>query len=161
MVSVRETERKTLDLNAAIWGIFMSVTLQAAGHVGTDYTEIFRSARNQSKKSFRQLFQVTRKLITDRTEITGLTTIDWQQLMLRERETTLLTDKAVHFATAETCVFSDSVLCLGGISPEPVGAWESKIRWFMESRYFSGTRVENFTRIHYIGNSRRDSNDDD
>ena len=65
MVSVRETERKTLDLNAAIWGIFMSVTLQAAGHVGTDYTEVFRSARNQSKKSFRQLFQVTRKLITD------------------------------------------------------------------------------------------------
>ena len=65
MVSVRETERKTLDLNAAIWGIFMSVTLQAAGHVGTDYTEIFRSARNQSKKAFRQLFQVTRKLLTE------------------------------------------------------------------------------------------------
>ena len=38
----------------------------------------------------------------------------------RERETTLLTDKAVQFATAETCVFSDSVLCLGRISPEPV-----------------------------------------
>ena len=36
----------------------------------------------------------------------------------RERETTLLTDKAVQFATAETCVFSDPVLCLGRISPE-------------------------------------------
>ena len=40
--------------------------------------------------------------------------------MARERETTLLTDKAVQFATAETYVFSDSVLCLGGISTEPV-----------------------------------------
>ena len=67
-------------------GVFMSVTLQAAGHVGTDYTENLRSTRNQSKKSLRQLFQVTRKLITDRTEITGITTIDWQQLMWRERE---------------------------------------------------------------------------
>ena len=54
----------------------------------------------------------------------------------RERETTLLTEEAVQFATAKTFVFSDSVLCLRGISPEPVGAWESKIRWFMESRYF-------------------------
>ena len=86
MVSVRETEWKTLDLNAAIWSVFMSVTLQAAGHVGTDYTGNLRSTRNQSKKSLRQLFQVTRKLITDRTEITGITTIDWQQLMWRERD---------------------------------------------------------------------------
>ena len=53
-----------------------------------------------------------------------------------DRETTLLTDKAVHFATAETCVFCDSVLCLGRISPEPVKAWESKIKCFVESRYF-------------------------
>ena len=48
----------------------------------------------------------------------------------------MLTDKAVEFATAETCVFSDSVLCLGRISSEPVKAWESKIKWLMESRYF-------------------------
>ena len=101
MVSVRETKLKTLDLNAPIWSVFMSVTLQAAGHAGTDYTENSRSTRNQSKKSLRQLFQVTRKLITDRTEITGITTIDWQQFMWRERETTLLTDKAVQFATAK------------------------------------------------------------
>ena len=50
------------------------------------------------------------------------TTTDWQQLMWRE--TTLLTDKAVQFATAETYIFSDSVLCLGGISSEPVAACE-------------------------------------
>ena len=38
------------------------------------------------------------------------------------RETTLLTDRAVQFATAKTYVFSDTVLCLGGISTEPVKA---------------------------------------
>ena len=72
-------------------------------------------------------------LITDQTEITGLTTTDWQQPMWRE--TTLLTDRAVQFATAQTCVFSDSVLCLGGISDEPVKFWKDKIEWFLESRY--------------------------
>ena len=38
----------------------------------------------------RQIFQVTLKLISDQTEITGLTTIDWQQPTWRE--TSLLTD---------------------------------------------------------------------
>ena len=60
------------------------------------------------KKSMRQLFQVTQKLIIDQTEITGISTIDWRQLMWRE--TTLLIDKAVQFAIAKIYVFSDSVL---------------------------------------------------
>ena len=91
--------------------------------------------------------------------------------MWRERETTLLTDKAVQLATAKTCVFSDSVLRLGVISPEPVKVWESEIKRFLESLYFrvldwtDGEPMEfewrNFLRIHYIGNSRRDSKDDD
>ena len=51
------------------------------------------------------------------------------------RETTLLTDTAVQFATAKTCVFCDSVLCLGGISTEPVQAQKSKIKWFLETRF--------------------------
>ena len=71
---------KDLDVNAAIWRIFMYVTLQTADHLGIDYTEKSRSTKNQPKKSLRQLFQVTQKLITDQTEITGLTTIDWMQL---------------------------------------------------------------------------------
>ena len=92
----------------------MSVSLQAAVHFGMDYTENLRSTKNQSKKSLRQLFQVTQKLNTDQTEITGITIIDLRQRMWRE--TTLLSDRAVQFATAKTHVFSDSVLCLGGIS---------------------------------------------
>ena len=104
-----------------------------AVHLGKDYTEILGSTKNQPKKSLRHLFQVTQRLITDQTEITGLTTIDWQHPMWRE--TTLLTDRAVQFATAKTYDFSDSVLCLGGISTEPVKAWESRIKWFLETRY--------------------------
>ena len=70
----------------------------------------------------KQLFQMTKRLITDQTEITGFTTLDWKLPMWNER--------AVQFATAKTYVFSDLVLCLGGISDEPVEAWESMIKWF-------------------------------
>ena len=90
---------------------------------------------NQSMRSLKQLFQVTGKLITDQKETTGIPVIDWQQ-QLRQRAT-LLSDKAVQFATSKTHVFSDSVLCLGGISPDPVRAWKDKMDWFMESRQFN------------------------
>ena len=36
---------------------------------------------------------------------------------------------------SETCVFSDSVLCLRSISPEPVQVWNDKIKWYLETRY--------------------------
>ena len=68
---------------------------------------------------------MTQRLITDQNEITRLTTINWKQPMWKE--TSLLTDRAVQFATAETFGFSDSVLCLGGISDEPVEALKSRI----------------------------------
>ena len=156
---------KDLDVNNAICGIFTSVTLRAAVHLGQDCTENLRSDTNQPMKSVRQLFQTTERLIKDQTEITGLTTTDWQQPMWRE--TTLFTDRAVQFSTAQTYVFSDSMLCLGGISDEPVEAWESRFQWFLENtlsqrfgsdrRGADGVRVDFFHRIHYIVNSRRDS----
>ena len=53
----------------------MSVTLQAAVHLGKDHAENLRSTKNQTLKSMKQLFHMTERLITDQTEITGLTTI--------------------------------------------------------------------------------------
>ena len=51
-------QMKDLDVNTAMWGIVMSVTLQAALHLGKDYTENLRSTKNQPLKSLRQFFQV-------------------------------------------------------------------------------------------------------
>ena len=42
---------KDLDVNTAIWSIFMSVTLQAAVHLGQDYSQNVRSVQNQPLKS--------------------------------------------------------------------------------------------------------------
>ena len=111
-----------LDVNNTKWCIFMNVTLQAAVHLGRDSLENLRfTKKNQFLKSVKQLFQVTERLIKDRTEISGLTTIDYEQLTWRS--TTLLCDKAVEITNANTSVLSDSVLCQGGISDQPVEAW--------------------------------------
>ena len=72
---------KDLVVNTAIWEKLMSVTLLKLQFIlGKIYTENLRSTKNEPKKSLRQLFQVIERLITDQTEIAGLTTtIDWQQ----------------------------------------------------------------------------------
>ena len=122
-----------LDVNAAIWGVFMSVTLQAAVHLGRDCLQNLRSVKNQSSKSVDQLFRTTEKLLKEQTEITGLCTIDWNQPVWRE--SSQLCDRAMRILKSETYVFSDSVQCLGGISTEPVQAWKDKIKWCLETRH--------------------------
>ena len=39
-------QMKNLDVNTAVWCVFMSVTLQDAVHLGKDYTENLRSTEN-------------------------------------------------------------------------------------------------------------------
>ena len=68
-------QMKDLDVNTAIWGTSMSVTLQAAVHLGKDYTEKFTIYQ----EIFETVFQVTERLITDQTRSTGPTTIGWQE----------------------------------------------------------------------------------
>ena len=125
---------KDLDVNTVYGGIFMCVTLQAAVHLGQDYSQNLRSIKYQPLKSVKQLFRTTEKLIKDQVEITGLSTSDWNQRMWRE--SSLLCDRAaVHIMKFKTHVFADSVRCLGGISTVPVQAWKDKIKWYLATRY--------------------------
>ena len=103
---------ENLHVNAAFGGMFVSITLQTAGHLGQDHSESLLSIKNQHKQSLKQLFHATEKLITDQKEITSIPVIDWQQFVWQRA--TLFTDKAVQFATEKTDVFSDSALCVGG-----------------------------------------------
>ena len=124
---------KDLDVNTAIWDIFLSVTLQAAVHLGQDYTDNLPSTKNQPLKSVTQLFETTVRLIKDQTEITGLTTIDWMQPV--RRATTLLCNRAVQIANSQTHVF-----------PTQCSVWETsvtnqsrpgkdRVKWLLETRY--------------------------
>ena len=94
----------------------------------------------------RQFFQVTKRLIRQKL-------LDWPRLTGSSfcGERALSTDRGVQFATAQTYVFSDSVLCLGGISDETVKAWESETRYLKrfgsDRRGDDGVRVEIFQRF--------------
>ena len=57
-----------LDVNAAIWGIFLNTTLQAAVHLGQDDAENSRFVKNDLWKSVKQFFKETQKLIKNQTE---------------------------------------------------------------------------------------------
>ena len=129
----QEDNLKDLDVKPAVWSMFMSVTLQAAVHLGRDGSLNLRSVKNQSSKSVDHLFRTTEKLIKEQTEITGLSTIYWDQLLWRE--SSLLCDRAVRMMKSQNYIFSDSVPCVGGISPEPVQASKDKIQWCLETRY--------------------------
>ena len=122
---------KDLDVNSNLEYILVCHTSSCS----SSWTRLFAklTIKNQPSKSVEQLFRTTEKLIKDQTEIAGLSTIDWDQPMWRE--SSLLCDRAVEIMKSKTYVFSDSVLCLGGISPEPVQAWKDKIKWYLETRY--------------------------
>ena len=90
--------------NSQIMGLFMSTTLEAAVHLGTDYLQNLQAFRNQPDQTMQQLFNVCQRLIHNQREITGLTKIDcgshpWQK-------TTLLCDRAV--SPTPCCVLGNS-----------------------------------------------------
>ena len=83
--------------------MFMSVTLNAAVHVGKDYLDNLHSSKNQTQRTVKQLFDVTKKLITDQKEIQRFSMIDWH--LHSWQRTTLLTDRAGQLSTAKSHVF--------------------------------------------------------
>ena len=107
----------------------MSATVDAAGHLWINYLENLHSDKNQAQRTRKQLFNVSKKLITDQTEIRGVSKIDrhshsWQR-------TSLLSDKGIQLSTAKAFVFSASVLCLGKMYeyPKATDAWREKMEW--------------------------------
>ena len=116
---------KDLDVNTAIWGIFLNAALRAAVHLGQDYEANLRYVKNHLCNSARQLFSETGKLISGQTENTGINTIDFKDLTCMS--TSLLNSRAYQYSNAKAYVFSDSVLCLGKMGDDPIATWKSNI----------------------------------
>ena len=144
-----------LDVYTAFWCILMSVTLHAAVHLGQDYTENLRSTKNQPLKSVRHLFQTTERLITDQRADHA-----WLEAANVER------NNSVVWESCSDCEFQDlRIFQLSQSKPGKTGSngfWKhasSKI-WIEStgSRLSSSGKVPG---IHHVGNSRRDSKDDD
>ena len=100
-----------LDVNAALWRVFMNATLKAAVHLGNDRDVNLRHVKNSFWSSGGQLFGETEKLISGQTETTGISLIDSEDS--RWISTSLLHSRPYQYGNAKAYVFSDSVLCLG------------------------------------------------
>ena len=61
-----------LDVNMAVWGIFLNATLRAAVHLGQDYEANLRYVKSHLWSSVGLLFRKTGKLISEQKEITGI-----------------------------------------------------------------------------------------
>ena len=70
-------EMEDLNVNAAIWGMFMDTTLQAAVHRGQDYDHNLRFVKNNCWSSSKKLSKETEKMIKNQAEIIGVSMIDY------------------------------------------------------------------------------------
>ena len=101
---------EVLDVNVAICGVFMNATLKAAIHLGNDHDLNLRNVKNFSWRTTGQLLGDVEKLISGQTETTCINLIDSKDLWWIS--TSLLHSRTHQYATANSFVFSDSVLRL-------------------------------------------------
>ena len=83
----------------------------------------------------KQMFDISEKLIVGQSdEIYGVTPINWEDSSWKH--SSLVGDEEViSLSHAKVYVFSDCVLCLGKVNPNPQSntAWEDKLTWFKDS----------------------------
>ena len=117
----------------------MSSTLVASVFMVKNYLDNLHSIKNTGKDlTMKQMFDISEKLITEQSdEIYGVNTINcddssWKHLSLIGGE------KVVGLSRAKVYVFSDSVLCLGKMSENPLSnfVWEDKLTWFKSSSQY-------------------------
>ena len=68
-----------LDVNMAIWSMFLNTTLRAAVHLGQDYEANLRYVKNNFWTSVGQLSNETGKMISEQKEITGVSTFKFKK----------------------------------------------------------------------------------
>ena len=158
-----------LNVNLAIWWMFMNTTLRAPVHLGKRLWHEFEICKELSlENSGTALFKETEKLISGQTKTTGKSMIKFQDL--RWVSTSLLHSRAYQYSTAKVCVFSDSVPCSGKMRDNLVESWKKQIQWYSDDNCFSELkRIDGqlmefewkiFPRIQHSGNPQWDSTDD-
>ena len=129
---------KDSDKHTAIWGMFMSSTLQASVFMEKNYSDNLHSIKNTEELTIKQMFDISEKLISEQSdEIYGVNTINWENFPWKQ--SSLVNDEEViSLSNAKVNVFSDSVLCLGKMNQNPTSntAWEEKLIWFKDSSQY-------------------------
>ena len=144
---------KSMDVNLAIlWKIWMWIWIfgecswiplfEQQFISEKTMTRIYITRRTISGTLWDNFFWEIKRLISDQSEILGPKTPEIVGLKVIEFEETtwrsisLLCERAFQITTAEVCIFSDSVLCLGEMGGDPNAAWKNKIQWYSDNSYF-------------------------
>ena len=129
--------------HSMIWRMFMTVTMESAVFMGKNYLNNCESIVNTTDLTLKQVFDISTRLVSEQSDISGLETIGWENhswkyLSLIEDE------RVINLQRTKVYVFSDSVLCLGKIleNPQSNGAWEQRLGWLKSS-----SKYRNFDRI--------------
>ena len=115
----------------------MSSTLQASFFMGKEHSENLRSIKNTGNKlTMKRMFDTSEKLIVGQSDeiYYGVTPINWEDPLWKQLS--LVGDEEViSLSHAKVYVFSDSVLCLGKMSENPLSniVGEDKLTWFKSS----------------------------
>ena len=115
----------------------MVATMNAATLMGKNFVDIQNSIMNSRDLIFKQMFDITLKLVSEQDAISNVDTIhwgrnSWKQLSLIGDET------AINLQRAKVYVFSDSVLCLGRVHQHPDSneAWKKRIEWITTDKSY-------------------------
>ena len=129
--------------HSMIWGMFMTVTMEAAVFMGKNYLNNCQSIANTTHLTLKQMFDISTRLVSEQDEISGLETIGWEK-----HSWTYLSligdERVINFQRTKVYVFSDSLLCLGKIleNPQSNDAWEQILGLLKSFPYY-----RNFDRI--------------
>ena len=101
-----------------IWRMFMSVTMESAVFMGKNYLNNCHSIANAKDLTLKQMFDISKRLVSEQDEISGLETIGWENHSWKYLS--LIGDeRVINLQRTKVFVFSDSVLCLGKIFENP------------------------------------------
>ena len=111
----------------------MSSTLEASVFMGKNYSEKLHSIKNTGEDlTMKLMFDISEKLITEQSdEIYGVNTINWGDSVWKHLSL-IGGEEVVSLSRAKFYVFSDSVLCFGKMSENPLSniVWQDNLTWF-------------------------------
>ena len=120
--------------HSVIWWMFMSLTLESSVFMVKNYSDNWHSIKNTKDLTMKQMFDISAKMVSERDEIYGMKTIDWENSSWKYLSL-IGYEQVISLQRTKVYVFSDSVLCLVKIheNPQSNDAWERRLGWFKSS----------------------------
>ena len=115
--------------------MFLSSTLEASVFMWKNYSVNLHSIKNTEDLTMKQMFDISEKLIVGQSDaIYGVTPINWEDSSWKH-SSMVGGEEVISLSHAKVDVFSDSVLCLGKMSENPLSkiVWEHRLTWFKSS----------------------------